>query len=203
VLDPANRRREVGIAGEAADEDVRGGPRHSGPRRNQVGTGMGELRARAILEHAADLFEERRALLMGLIVREAGRTIPKRPLGGFARRPICCAITPRRHGRILKRAASLPGITGEKQFSSRCVDAASFACIAPWNFPLSIFTGQVAAALAAGNSVLAKPRRGRRPSLRPPRFGSCTKPACLARCFISSRETGGAPSERSCSPIPV
>ena len=32
-----------------------------------------------------------------------------------------------------------------------------FACISPWNFPLSIFTGQVAAALAAGNSVIAKP----------------------------------------------
>ena len=32
-----------------------------------------------------------------------------------------------------------------------------FACISPWNFPLAIFTGQIAAALAAGNAVLAKP----------------------------------------------
>jgi RHH-type proline utilization regulon transcriptional repressor/proline dehydrogenase/delta 1-pyrroline-5-carboxylate dehydrogenase len=51
---------------------------------------------------------------------------------------------------------SLPGVTGERnQLALR--GRGVFACIAPWNFPLSIFTGQVAAALAAGNSVLAKP----------------------------------------------
>src|SRR5690606_8825268 len=50
----------------------------------------------------------------------------------------------------------LPGPTGESntlQMGGRGV----FACISPWNFPLAIFSGQVAAALAAGNSVLAKP----------------------------------------------
>ncbi|MGH8136276.1 MAG: L-glutamate gamma-semialdehyde dehydrogenase, partial [Steroidobacteraceae bacterium] len=51
---------------------------------------------------------------------------------------------------------ALPGPTGESnrlQLRGRGV----FACISPWNFPLAIFTGQVAAALAAGNSVIAKP----------------------------------------------
>src|SRR5262249_30262574 len=50
----------------------------------------------------------------------------------------------------------LPGPTGERNriaLHGRGV----FACIAPWNFPLAIFTGQVAAALAAGNAVIAKP----------------------------------------------
>jgi RHH-type proline utilization regulon transcriptional repressor/proline dehydrogenase/delta 1-pyrroline-5-carboxylate dehydrogenase len=52
--------------------------------------------------------------------------------------------------------AALPGVTGEEN-SLALRGRGVFACIAPWNFPLSIFTGQVAGALAAGNSVLAKP----------------------------------------------
>jgi RHH-type transcriptional regulator, proline utilization regulon repressor / proline dehydrogenase / delta 1-pyrroline-5-carboxylate dehydrogenase len=70
-----------------------------------------------------------------------------------ARRWISCAITPRRRSPLDARA----GV---------------FACISPWNFPLAIFTGQIAAALAAGNAVLAKARpqtpliapRGRSPA---------------------------------------
>jgi len=50
----------------------------------------------------------------------------------------------------------LPGITGEKNVL-RLVGRGVFACISPWNFPLAIFTGQVVAALAAGNTVIAKP----------------------------------------------
>jgi RHH-type proline utilization regulon transcriptional repressor/proline dehydrogenase/delta 1-pyrroline-5-carboxylate dehydrogenase len=53
-------------------------------------------------------------------------------------------------------AAPLPGVTGESN-SLSLRGRGIFACIAPWNFPLSIFTGQIAGALAAGNSVLAKP----------------------------------------------
>ena len=56
----------------------------------------------------------------------------------------------------MKERCVLPGITGESN-SLALRGRGVFACIAPWNFPLSIFTGQVAAALAAGNSVLAKP----------------------------------------------
>ena len=54
------------------------------------------------------------------------------------------------------RPTEMPGPTGEVNdmvMRGRGV----FACIAPWNFPLAIFTGQMSAALAAGNSVLAKP----------------------------------------------
>jgi len=154
VLDPANRRREVGMAGEAADEDVRwaldiavtaqaGWDRHGGASRA------------SILERAADLFEERRALLMGLLVREAGRTIPN-ALSEFREAVDLLryyAVEARTH---FEGAARLPGITGESN-SLALRGRGVFACIAPWNFPLSIFTGQVAAALGAGNSVLAKP----------------------------------------------
>src|SRR5690606_21384498 len=50
----------------------------------------------------------------------------------------------------------LPGPTGETNALQLC-GRGVFVCISPWNFPLAIFTGQVAAALAAGNSVIAKP----------------------------------------------
>jgi RHH-type proline utilization regulon transcriptional repressor/proline dehydrogenase/delta 1-pyrroline-5-carboxylate dehydrogenase len=51
---------------------------------------------------------------------------------------------------------ALPGVTGEDN-SLALAGRGVFACISPWNFPLAIFTGQVAAALAAGNAVIAKP----------------------------------------------
>ena len=60
-----------------------------------------------------------------------------------ARRPTSCAITPTR-----RRARSSPGSPAPLGL---------VVCISPWNFPLAIFTGQIAAALAAGNSVIAKP----------------------------------------------
>src|SRR5258708_12018642 len=92
---------------------------------------------------------------MGLIVREAGRTVPNalsevREAVDFLR---YYAKEARTH---FQGAAPLPGITGESN-SLALRGRGVFACIAPWNFPLSIFTGQVAGALPAANSVLAKP----------------------------------------------
>src|SRR5260370_34075129 len=71
-----------------------------------------------------------------------------------AKRSISAAITRWRRGRRWLQV--LPGPTGEsneRRHRSRGV----FVCISPWNFPLSIFLGQVSAALVAGNSVVAKP----------------------------------------------
>ncbi len=51
---------------------------------------------------------------------------------------------------------ALPGPTGERN-TLTLHGRGVFACISPWNFPLAIFTGQIAAALAAGNAVVAKP----------------------------------------------
>ncbi len=53
-------------------------------------------------------------------------------------------------------AATLPGVTGETN-ELRLMGRGPWVCISPWNFPLAIFVGQVAAALATGNTVLAKP----------------------------------------------
>ncbi len=108
----------------------------------------------AILERAADLFEANGKNLIAAIVREGFRTIPDavselREAVDFLRyyaneaRRVCSPQT-------------LPGPTGERNtltLGGRGV----FACISPWNFPLAIFTGQIAAALAVGNGVVAKP----------------------------------------------
>ena len=109
----------------------------------------------AILERAADLLEGERTALVALLAREAGKTLPDgigevREAADFCR---YYALLARRH---FASPASLTGPTGELnqlRFSGR----GPFVCISPWNFPLAIFVGQVAAAFAAGNPVVAKP----------------------------------------------
>jgi RHH-type proline utilization regulon transcriptional repressor/proline dehydrogenase/delta 1-pyrroline-5-carboxylate dehydrogenase len=154
VLDPSDRRRHVGAVVETKPEDidwalaraVRGAP--SWDR-----TPAGERAA--ILERAADLYEERIAELMALVIREGGRTI------AAALAEVREAVDYLRYYAARARAdfagpERLPGPAGERneiELHGRGV----FACISPWNFPLAIFTGQIAAALAAGNAVIAKP----------------------------------------------
>jgi RHH-type proline utilization regulon transcriptional repressor/proline dehydrogenase/delta 1-pyrroline-5-carboxylate dehydrogenase len=107
------------------------------------------------LENAADLFEEHGPELMALCVAEAGKTIPDalselREAVDFIR---YYAAQARESFGAPKK---LRGPTGERNtlgMRGRGV----FLCISPWNFPLAIFTGQITAALAAGNAVLAKP----------------------------------------------
>ncbi|QNH19602.1 bifunctional proline dehydrogenase/L-glutamate gamma-semialdehyde dehydrogenase PutA [Xanthomonas sp. GW] len=108
-----------------------------------------------ILEHAADLLEARMPEFIALCVKEAGKTLPD----GVAE--VREAVDFLRYYAGQARAQfgapeRLPGPTGESnelQLHGRGV----FVCISPWNFPLAIFLGQVAAALAAGNAVIAKP----------------------------------------------
>ena len=89
--------------------------------------------------------------------RARGRQDPaRRAVAKCARRSISCATTPRARAPISPRRRRCPGRPASAT-SSRCTGAASSPASAPWNFPLAIFTGQVAAALAAGNAVLAKP----------------------------------------------
>ncbi len=107
-----------------------------------------------ILERAAHLMEERRDRLMALLCREGGKTLDDgiaeiREAADFCRYYAAEA-------RRLFVDTILPGPTGEEN-RYRLRGRGVFACISPWNFPLAIFTGQVAAALAAGNSVVAKP----------------------------------------------
>ena len=108
-----------------------------------------------ILEKAADLLETRHAFFMALCVREAGKTLPD-ALGEVREAVDFCryyAALARQH---FDRPEFLPGPTGESNELS-LHGRGVFASISPWNFPLAIFLGQVAAAFAAGNAVIAKP----------------------------------------------
>jgi RHH-type proline utilization regulon transcriptional repressor/proline dehydrogenase/delta 1-pyrroline-5-carboxylate dehydrogenase len=94
-----------------------------------------------ILETAADLMQSRMPVLLGLIVREAGKSLPN-------------AIAEVREAIDFLRYYAQQSRT---MLSGQQRPLGPVVCISPWNFPLAIFTGQVAAALAAGNPVLAKP----------------------------------------------
>jgi RHH-type proline utilization regulon transcriptional repressor/proline dehydrogenase/delta 1-pyrroline-5-carboxylate dehydrogenase len=108
-----------------------------------------------ILERAADLFEADRPALMGLMVREAGKTLANAQ--GDLREAVDHLRYAAAEGRRSFAAPlELKGATGERNELS-LHGRGVFACISPWNFPLAIFTGQVAGALAAGNAVVAKP----------------------------------------------
>ncbi|NLA66666.1 MAG: bifunctional proline dehydrogenase/L-glutamate gamma-semialdehyde dehydrogenase PutA [Gammaproteobacteria bacterium] len=151
--DPADRRRRVGRwqpADEATVERALANAVAAQPAWDATPVGS---RA-AILEHAADLMEQRMARFIAMCTREAGKTIADgvaevreavdflRYYAGEARRQFA--------------VSALPGPTGETN-SLQLEGRGVFVCISPWNFPLAIFAGQVAAALAAGNNVIAKP----------------------------------------------
>ncbi|OAI30824.1 bifunctional proline dehydrogenase/L-glutamate gamma-semialdehyde dehydrogenase [Methylosinus sp. R-45379] len=112
-----------------------------------------EARA-AILERAADLVEAHSGPLIALLQREGGKTLDD------ALAEIREAADLSRYyaeqARRLCAEENLPGPTGEDNRLRRR-GRGNFVCISPWNFPLAIFLGQVAAALAAGNSAIAKP----------------------------------------------
>jgi RHH-type proline utilization regulon transcriptional repressor/proline dehydrogenase/delta 1-pyrroline-5-carboxylate dehydrogenase len=146
----------------------------------------------AVLERAADALEAHMEPLVSLIVREGGRTYGDavsevREAADFCRYYALQART------LFEKPRLLAGPAGERNtlgLHARGV----FACISPWNFPLAIFTGQVAAALAAGNTVVAKPAE------QTPRIGvfvaellrACGAPADAVLCVHGDGETVGS-----------
>jgi RHH-type transcriptional regulator, proline utilization regulon repressor / proline dehydrogenase / delta 1-pyrroline-5-carboxylate dehydrogenase len=92
----------------------------------------------AVLNRAADLYEENFGPIAALLAREAGKSLAD-------------AVGELREAVDFLRyyAAGASALTSPAR--------GTFVCISPWNFPLAIFTGQIAAALAAGNAVIAKP----------------------------------------------
>jgi RHH-type proline utilization regulon transcriptional repressor/proline dehydrogenase/delta 1-pyrroline-5-carboxylate dehydrogenase len=144
------------------------------------------------LERTADALEARMLELVSLIVREGRRTYADaiaevREAADFCRYYALQA-------RKIAQPLALAGPAGEKNELSLC-GRGVFACISPWNFPLAIFTGQVAAALAAGNTVVAKPAE------QTPRialqaisiFHEAGIPQDVVACAIGEGETIGAP----------
>ncbi|MFT8245036.1 trifunctional transcriptional regulator/proline dehydrogenase/L-glutamate gamma-semialdehyde dehydrogenase [Roseomonas sp. BN140053] len=141
VRNPADRRDIVGQVRDATPAEVAAAlARSAAAAADWAGTPA--AKRAACLRRAAEAAEARMPVLTGLAVREAGKTIPN-------------AVAEIREAVDFLRfyageAERLLGAGGPPPLGP-------VACISPWNFPAAIFTGQVAAALAAGNPVLAKP----------------------------------------------
>jgi RHH-type proline utilization regulon transcriptional repressor/proline dehydrogenase/delta 1-pyrroline-5-carboxylate dehydrogenase len=154
VLSPQDRRVQVGTVrwADAADvEAALAAAQKAAEGWDRLG---GPARA-ALLDKAADLYERDRARLMAVMVREAGKTLDN-ALGDVREAVDFLRYYAAEARRLFAGPTRLPGPTGETNTLSLRARG-PFAAISPWNFPLAIFTGQAAAALAAGNPVLAKP----------------------------------------------
>ncbi len=154
ITSPHDDRIEVGIAHEATEGAIDRAMKAAAGAQPLWDALGGEARA-ALLEKTADLFEDDREKFFSLCIREAGKTLQDavlevREAVDFLR---YYAAEARRQ---FARPIPLPGPTGE-QNELRLHGRGVWTCISPWNFPLAIFTGPVAAALAAGNAVMAKP----------------------------------------------
>lgn len=114
----------------------------------------GVARSKVLLS-MADTLEAHRSSLVALCVREAGKTLPDAVAEVREAADFC-----RYYAHLAREQFAAPqaldGPVGERN-SLELRGRGVFVCISPWNFPLAIFTGQVAAALAAGNAVVAKP----------------------------------------------
>lgn len=154
VYAPANNTKAIGTVTEASAGDVL----HA---LNQAQEYFPRWAATPVIERAqclhkmADLLEQHRYELIALLIQEGGKTMQNaiaeiREAADFCRYYAVQAV------KVFSQPELLQGPTGEENtlyWEGRGV----FACISPWNFPLAIYVGQIAAALAAGNCVLAKP----------------------------------------------
>ncbi|EOC1268432.1 trifunctional transcriptional regulator/proline dehydrogenase/L-glutamate gamma-semialdehyde dehydrogenase [Cronobacter malonaticus] len=141
VINPAEPRDIVGYAREATEAEV-AQALESAVNNAPIWFATPPQERAAILERAAMLMEDQTQTLIGILVREAGKT--------FAN-----AIAEVREAVDFLRYYA--GQVRDDFDNETHRPLGPVVCISPWNFPLAIFTGQVAAALAAGNSVLAKP----------------------------------------------
>ena len=154
LFDPADHRRRVGTVVEATAETVAEALAAAATAAPEWAATPLEERA-GCLDRVADLIEAGRAELLALAVREAGKTIADAAAEMREAVDFCRYYAVRARADFA-RPEDLPGPTGESNqvaLHGRGV----FAAISPWNFPLAIFTGQVTAALVAGNAVVAKP----------------------------------------------
>ena len=145
-----------------------------------------------LLERAADGLEQRMGELVSLIVREGGRTCND-AVAEVREAADFCRYYALQGRKTFDGPLALSGPAGERN-ELRLHGRGVFACISPWNFPLAIFIGQVAAALAAGNTVIAKPAE------QTPRIGfraleilyAAGIPSDAACCVVGPGETIGA-----------
>ncbi len=141
VKNPADHTDVVGEARDATPEEVAQALTDAAAFAPQWAAVLPNDRAR-LLEYAADALEAAREGLLSLLIREAGKTTPN-------------AIAEVREAADFLRYYAAQVRHDFLNATHRPLGPV--VCISPWNFPLAIFLGQISAALAAGNVVLAKP----------------------------------------------
>jgi len=134
IVNPANPKDRVGTMRNATPEDVTQAVAHA-----TAWTAISSAERAQILNKAADLYEEHFGLFFAVLSREAGKTQADSL------------------GELREAVDFLRYYAAQAETGPASLPRGLFACISPWNFPLAIFTGQIAAALAVGNGVLAKP----------------------------------------------
>ena len=154
ITDPSDRRHVLGEVVQSREADIDAALTAAAQAAPAWDLTPAETRAE-VLERVADGFEQHAPELLSLCVREGGRTVAD-AVAELREGVDYCRYYAARCRAEFGAPKVLAGPTGARDeigLRGRGV----FACISPWNFPLAIFTGQVAAALAAGNAVLAKP----------------------------------------------
>jgi len=154
LFEPADHRRIVGEVVEADEEAVDLALATAHGAFAEWESEPASVRADTI-EHCADLIEAHRTELVALCAREGGRCISDALAEVREAVDYCRYYAQQTRAEVAVRR-SLQGAAGESnelEMRGRGV----FVCVSPWNFPLAIFSGQMVAALAAGNSVIAKP----------------------------------------------
>lgn len=154
VTNPANAQEIVGTWTDQGDADVDRALTLASEAQVDWNARGGAARAE-LLEAFADRLEADRDRLMALLAREAGKTVQD-AVDEVREAVDFCRYYAAQARERFEAPIVLPGPTGESNelyLEGRGV----FVCISPWNFPLAIFVGQIVAALAAGNTVVAKP----------------------------------------------
>jgi RHH-type proline utilization regulon transcriptional repressor/proline dehydrogenase/delta 1-pyrroline-5-carboxylate dehydrogenase len=154
ITNPADRRDSVGTSRDATPAEI-GQAFDAANRAQAAWNSLGGAVRADCLDQAAALLEQTRLDFYELLVREAGKTLPD-AISEVREAADFCRYYAVRARADFTNAARLEGPTGELNELS-LQGRGVFACISPWNFPLAIFAGQVTAALAAGNCVVAKP----------------------------------------------
>jgi RHH-type proline utilization regulon transcriptional repressor/proline dehydrogenase/delta 1-pyrroline-5-carboxylate dehydrogenase len=185
IANPADRLDVVGRARDATPAEITQAFDACGAAQ-RAWDGQGGAARADLLDAAGSLIEKSRSEFYELLVREAGKTLPD------AIAEVREAVDFCRYYAALGRAqfagaTRLSGPTGELNELS-LHGRGVFACISPWNFPLAIFAGQITAALAAGNTVVAKPAE--------------PTPLIAARFIRLLHEAGVAPDVVHLAPAP-
>jgi RHH-type proline utilization regulon transcriptional repressor/proline dehydrogenase/delta 1-pyrroline-5-carboxylate dehydrogenase len=154
VTSPADTSEVVGHTRDTTAQEIRGAMEEAAAAQPAWDATPAEARA-ACLMRAADLLQQRRSAFLSLLVREAGKTLPD-AMAELREAVDFCRYYAARGRELFAAPQQLPGPTGERNTLS-LNGRGVFVCISPWNFPLAIFTGQITAALMAGNAVIAKP----------------------------------------------